>query len=168
MSDPLRECSVHPGVPLAGTCERCGDFFCTSCNATHLCLGCGVRAEEPPATRGCALLVAVACAALSGLFVIGLNALIAAATGKLEPLNLWNIAMGGVYLAIAVGLWRRSPAGYNWSIGTQGLNAVICVTQLFGEPSRSALLVALLGTRLALAVLGFAATRLARSEFRLP
>lgn len=43
---PPTSCARHPDIAAAGTCERCGDFYCDACgDARHpgVCVRCGAR-----------------------------------------------------------------------------------------------------------------------------
>ena len=42
-------CALHPGVPAAGTCPRCGNFYCAQCGldpVTGVCPTCTQRSGE--------------------------------------------------------------------------------------------------------------------------
>ncbi len=62
--------------------------------------------------------------------------------------------------------WRRTPKGYSWSIGTQGLNALLAAFRLFTTPGSSTLVTAIIGFQLAVHTLGWIATRAAKHEFQ--
>jgi hypothetical protein len=155
----------------AGVCPRCGDFICPRC-ATYrpgICDTCVERATPNPSTFGTrfALGVAIVCSALSGLELIGLLALVAS-FNKADPASTWNGVVGVIYLFIAVGLWRRSPKAYSWAITTHGLNAALNTFYLLdhkGGGPGAGIYYVIMGSRFALAGVGFLSTRLSKPEF---
>lgn len=173
----LTSCSRHPEEPAKALCGRCGDFLCAKCKAesrTGLCPACGARPGPAPSSQSSttlALIVAVLCALLSGGFLLATSALYIGLAGATTWVPFWNGAMGLTYFGIAYGLVQRSATGYSWSIGTQRLNAALGVYNIFtllSKPSPSTLLVALSGVSLALHIVGWFSTWLARDHFTKP
>ncbi len=167
----FRPCVRHPDQYARFSCTRCGDFACARCMdlAGELCAACRSLPPPPPPSRGIALYLAIFFALLSGLFLLGLSLLAyglsrapgAGTTGLLG----WNSIIGCIYFWIAFGLWRRTRKGYSWSIGTQGLNALLAAFRLFTTPGNSTVVTAIIGFQLAVHALGWIATRAAKHEF---
>jgi hypothetical protein len=172
----LTSCSRHPDEPAKGLCGRCGDFLCAKCSgerSSGLCSVCAVRAPAPGRRPGAslALAVAVLCAVLSGGFLVATSGLHFAFAKKaaVSSVAYWNAFIGLVYFAIAWQLFARSPGAYGWSVQTQALNSALggySLYTLVTKPNAPTWLVALSSVSLAIHLVGWLATWLARHDFQ--
>ena len=174
----LTSCSRHADEPAKGLCGRCGDFLCEKCKAespSGLCPACAVRAPAAAATtrRGAspALALAVLCAVLSGGFLLATSGLHFAlsAKGAVSSVAYWNGCIGLVYFAIAYQLFARSAGAYTWSVQTQALNSALGGYNLYtlvSKPGAPTQLLVLSSVSLAIHLIGWLATWLARHHFQ--
>lgn len=89
-SAPATHCPVHPDMPVAGTCARCGSFVCMRCTRdvlttkSPLCPSCVERADAGPQGLGGWLVLAAIYLVAQPLLYLGGGAL-----------GLWMSAKGG-------------------------------------------------------------------------
>ncbi|MFT3838307.1 MAG: hypothetical protein QM723_15090 [Myxococcaceae bacterium] len=99
------QCAVHPEAPSAGTCERCGRFFCEACRIgppRMLCRECGVFLTGP---EGVAFKPFNLGNALTGGF-----SLLGATFGRVMLANLpFAIAGGAAAMAITLATGAAAP-----------------------------------------------------------
>lgn len=125
-SAPATRCPVHPDMPVAGTCARCGSFLCIRCTrdvlstTAPLCPTCAARPTDGPAGLGGWLVVPAIIAVLQPVLglLAGSYSLYLAASGQARngamvagPL----LAYGGFATMVAVQFFRRkssAPALY--------------------------------------------------------
>jgi len=121
VSEPL--CARHAGVPSTFTCDRCGRFGCSACEADGgLCSECFVRASGGPSSRlakvGLALGMLGTCTLLPGVaaLAIGVFERRRIAEGRAPPSGM-PLARGAIILGwvsvaalVAIGLRALSRA----------------------------------------------------------
>ncbi|MDF1566249.1 MAG: hypothetical protein P1V51_24670 [Deltaproteobacteria bacterium] len=123
MSEIVGVCSLHPEVPAAAACSRCGTYRCAAClsASTGLCGECRTGPEEPR-PRGATLDAAerltpawMVVAVLANLFFLSPG--IARLVMNFAPELLRYFLLELLSIGLLLGLWKmRKLALYGWSL----------------------------------------------------
>lgn len=146
---PSHPCPRHAAWPVAGTCVRCGAFFCTQCvveaglsrvPADQLCPDCDRRGARAPALGGWLILVAINVGLVSPLSIVfnvgqsfvQLPELDQRLLAPVVTEMLVNLAFLGFLLFAAWNFFQRKRKAVPLMIGVYALNmGVFCLGLVF-------------------------------------
>jgi len=122
-------------------CEKCGSplspdaIFCSKCGSRPRSANeIGSKTDEDikaPAVTAAAVLMFVWAGLWAVVVLMQLGILLAGASLTTGLLAGWNAIIVGAYIVIGLGTLKRKRWGYEWGVGTNGLNLLWGAFQLF-------------------------------------
>ncbi|MEW6433199.1 MAG: DUF2569 domain-containing protein [Myxococcota bacterium] len=145
-------CPIHPDMPVAGTCARCGSFMCIRCTRdvltqqAPLCAACSERRAAPPQGIGGWLLLPALYVVLQPLLglVGGALGLWVSATGVSKDAAMLSgplLAYGAFATWVAVQFFRKKASAPGLYIAMLVVNVGLAVA-LDSDPARAVVVAA--------------------------